>query len=278
MFIPIPRKYLESGMNLKKLVIDHIDNIKYHNIVPNLQWLTSYENTLKWYDSIEGMKDLIVSDKTVKKICKKIEDGMTIYEISQKYDVSESLVYKIKYKLSYTEISKNYTFPSKQLSEEDVIKICEELAKGKSSYKISKEMGYSQAVVNYILSRDSWTQISKDYEFPNSRINDDAVYKICEYLQEGKHPKEISKIMNISQRVIDHIRCGKTHTDISKNFTFEYDKFKVADKTVHAICKDLSEKKKFMKDIAKDNNVSLTFVKDIKYRRSRKDISDQYDW
>ena len=40
MFVPIP-----SGN--KKFVVDHIDNIKYHNIYTNLQWLTESENIKK---------------------------------------------------------------------------------------------------------------------------------------------------------------------------------------------------------------------------------------
>ena len=278
MFVPIPKKYIKKGISVKDLVIDHIDDIKYHNIIENLQWLSKAENNRKWYRSVASLEDLIISDETVEEICADLVNGFTIYEISLKYNVSEILVCDIRYRRRYTDISKDYKFPSRQISEDDARKICEQLSLGKSAKEVSDEFEYPYATVMHILVRNAWTHISKDYKFPNARTTDDVVIQICELLQDGNSIKEVSKITGVSKRTIEHIRAGRTHTDISKNYVFEYNKFKLPDKTVHNICNDLASKKFMNKEIAERNNVSLTFVKDIKRRKSRTDISRLYTW
>lgn len=278
MFIPIPRKYINKGYTYKDLVVDHKDDVKYHNIKENLQWLTQKENVRKWYKSVASIQDLTIDDDTIRKICKDLGKGKTIYEVSQKYNVSESLVYDIRFKIRYTDISKDYTFPSKQISEDEVRMICEKLQEGMTSYKISAETGISHSVIIHILCRNSWTQISKDYTFPNTRTNRETVVQICELLQEGKSLKEIEKITGVSKKVAEKIRRGETFTDISKDYVFEYDKCKVPDKIVHDVCKDIASKKYLLKDIAVRNNISYTFVKNLKARKYRNDITSLYEW
>lgn len=278
MFIPIPEKYIKKGVNLRNLVVDHIDNIKYHNIIDNLQWLTQSENIKKRYVSDDFVNDILVTEETINDICADLSGGESIYEISKKYNVTESLVHDVRFKLRYTDISKDYKFPSRQISEDDARKICEQLSLGKSAKEVSDEFEYPYATVTHILVRNAWTHISKDYKFPNARTTDDVVTQICELLQDRNSIKEVSKITGVSKRTIEHIRAGRTHTDISKNYVFEYNKFKLPDKTVHNICNDLASKKFMNKEIAERNNVSLTFVKDIKRRKSRTDISHLYTW
>lgn len=278
MFIPIPKKYLKEGININNLVIDHIDNIKYHNIIGNLQWLTKAENVRKWYQSVASLKDLTISDKTVKKICNDLCKGFTIYEIYLKYGVSELLVYDIRYRRRYTKISEKFTFPSRQISNDDAVLICENLQKGMSAADISRTFGFPESTVIHILSRNSWTQVSKDYIFPNTRTGDDTVIKICELLQDRTSIEEISKLTGASKRTIEHIRARDTHTDVSKDYVFEYNRFKIPDETIYNICIDLASKKFINKEIAERNNVSLSFVKSIKQRKHRTDISDNYEW
>ena len=106
----------------------------------------------------------------------------------------------------------------------------------------------------------------------------ELILQICEMLSNGKSPSMVSKELDISKSFVQHIALRENYTELSKGFVFNYDKFKVSDETVHNICKDLVSGSYFMKDIATRNNVSITFVKDIKYRRSRTDISDNYKW
>lgn len=277
MFIPIPKRYIKKGLSLNDLVVDHIDDIKYHNIKSNLQWLTYAENNKKSMLNAP-ISDIVITKKIVRKICNDLSKGKTIYEISLKYSVSELLVHDIKYKLRYTNISKDYVFQHSQTSIDDVEQICKLLEKGLSVRRISDEYGYSKAVVNHILSNNSWTNISKKYTFPNKRIDDTIIVKICELLQDGKTPKEISDILNVNKRLIEHIKWGETHKDISKNYTFNNLRHKYSDDVVVSICKDLESKSFTNKEIAKRNSVPLGFVKNIKGRVIRKYISDNYKW
>ena len=275
MFIPIPDKYLEKGYEYKDLVVDHIDNVKYHNIDSNLQWLTQSENTRKSL-SIMNINDLIVSKHVIKDICKDLAKGLTIYDISVKYNVSETLVADIRFKRRYCDISDKYSFISKQISEDDARNICELLQKGYSASKISKEYNYPFATIVHILAGDSWKYISKDYKFPNKRINNDTIVYICEELQKGRKSKDIANELNIKKGLVDKIKWGETHTDISKNYNIIVSKFKVSDDIVKKICEDLQLKIYTNQEIADRNKVSITFVKDIKYKKIRTDISSNY--
>ena len=89
-------------------------------------------------------------------------------------------------------------------------------------------------------------------------------------------PSAISKQYDISKRAIEHIQAKKTHTDISKNYNIVVKPFKVDDEVVHNICKDIISKEYYIREIAERNNVSITFVKDLKKGNRRKDICKQY--
>ena len=88
----------------------------------------------------------------------------------------------------------------------------------------------------------------------------------------------MKKSQGVSKKIAENIRRGETFTDISKYYVFEYDKCKVPDKIVHDICKDIASKKYLLKDIAVRNNVSYTFVKSLKARKHRNDITSLYAW
>ena len=143
---------------------------------------------------------------------------------------------------------------------------------------MAEELDVSKSVVVHILAGNSWTEISKDYVFPNKRQTDEKlIITICELLQDGFSPKEISIKLNIKKPFIQHIASRETHTDISKNYTFNYDKFKIKDEVIHNICKDLASSEYFsIKDLSKKHNVSESFIKGIKYRKHRNDISCNY--
>ena len=265
MFIPIPKKYLKRGLSYNDLVVDHKDDVKYHNITENLQWMTQSENTRKWLLSGVSVKDLIIDDET-------------IYEVSKKYDITEKLAHDIRFRLKYKYISEKYVFPTSQITEEDARRICEELAKGKSSKVVSEELGYGHATVMHILLRHTWTQVSKNYVFPNTKTTDDVARIICELLQDGKTPKEISKELDVSKKVVEKIRCGETFKHISKDYVFKYDKCKIPDKVIHTVCAEIASGKYMLTEISERNNVSYSFVKNLKARKYREDITSLYKW
>lgn len=277
MFIPVPSKYLEKDFTYLDLVVDHIDNVKYHNIVPNLQWLTQKENVLK-SALAEPANDLLAGEKDVRNICKDLEDGMTIYDVSKKHGVSELFVYRIRYKMRYREISKDYSFPNKQITKEEAEKICELLQEGKTAKEVAKLCDCKESLAAHILAGVSWKEISKNYKFPNKQLTEDLVRYICEELQKGRKSKDIADELHIKKFAVNKIKWGDTWTEISKDYNFNVSKFKCTDEVVKKICEDLASKSYTNQQVADRNGVSITFVKDIKYRRARTEISKDYDF
>jgi hypothetical protein len=131
-FLPIPKEYLKEGYTSDTLDVDHVrddDPLNHEDdTVYNLQWLTHRENIkkaqkaglyVKWH--VKGTKHpewgrpgesnptSKYSEKTVKKICKALENNkLTIVEIADKYKVPRDLVYDIKRGKTWVYISKNY--------------------------------------------------------------------------------------------------------------------------------------------------------------------------
>ena len=281
MFLPIPKKYERKLMQSKKgkikLVVDHIDNVKYHNIISNLQWLTNRENIVKTFKNADT-REFLVSEKTIEDICRDLGDGMTIYDASVKYGVSETLVHDIRYRLRYRWISEDYIFPKKQIVPERVVKICELLQEGKTAKEAAKLCDCKESTVTHILAGVSWKHISKNYKFPNKQLTEDLVRYICEELQKGRKSKDIADELHITKFTVNKIKWGDTWKEISKDYNFNVSKFKCSDEVVRRICEDLSTKKFTRQQIADRNGVSLSFVKDIKCRKARTDISKDYDF
>lgn len=275
MFIPIPTHYIEEGYSQSTLHIDHVDGVKYHNIVENLEWVTPAENLQRAINN--GLCNFkLISKETAEDICKLLELGYPINIIASDLNVSESVVHSIRYGTTWTEVSKKYTFPSNRYSITTVHLICEYIAKGYSNIQIAKLLSVSESQIQKIRKRQVWFEISKDYEFPVKKIDRETAIQICEMLQEGMKPKTIAEVIGVGKRTVEHIRDRSSWAEVSKDYIFEYEKFKVPDAIVHNICKELEEGVKYMKCIAEDNGVSLTFVKDIKYGKCRTDISKYY--
>lgn len=279
MFIPIPKEYLDMGYNEETLTIDHNDSNKRNNRVTNLQWMTRYENTMKKLRE-NYLADIVnnINIRQARQICELLAKGLPISVIASDLEVSEQVVKHIKIRKSWKDVSKNYEFPSKHISVANVKLICEYLAKGYTIKHIAEIMDLSEAIIAHIRVGDTWTEISKDYIFPKKLLSDEDVIEICEILQNNKNVniKEIAKKYDVKKSVIERIRRKETYTDITKNYTFEYSKFKVSDEVVENICKEIVEGVKLRKHIAEDNGVSLSFVKDLKAGKLRTDISSKY--
>lgn len=281
MFIPIPSQYIDAGYSQSTLTVDHIDGVKYHNIVENLEWVTQSENNkraaFRRSNNITPYDSERISAEKADAICRLLSLGYPINIVALDLNVSENIVQCIRYKISWTEISQNYTFPSNRFSEVTIRLICEYISKGYTNNKIAELLSVSSHAVQNIRKRDVWYEISKDYVFPVKKINKETAIQICEMLQNGLRPKTISEELGVGKRLVEHIRRGESWTDVSKDYIFEYDKFKTSDEVVHNICKELEIGGKYIKDIAKDNNVSISFVKSIKYGKCRTDISKNYN-
>ena len=173
--------------------VNHKDGNKKNNKATNLEWVTEKENTYHAYKTKlrkvhfgEGATDAKITKKTVKNICKMLEENEKgTREIADELGVSFAIVSNIKHKKAWLEVSKNYDISrhnhkSKpksvkkktdiKITEKDVIKICGLLQNSDLSVKeIEKITGVGKYKINAILYRNAWTKISNNYDFSKRR-------------------------------------------------------------------------------------------------------------
>lgn len=268
MFIPMPP-------GDKKYVVDHIDNIKYHNIYTNLQWLTESENSKKSSSFVGPAtpKDI------VKKICELLQDGRRICDISIECNCSELLVRDILYKIRYKRISKDYTFPVRKPDIDLIRTLCEKISNGdKSMQQIASENKVSLHLLKNIKRGQSYRDISKDYIFPerNNKYDIAIIRSICSLLSEGVSPSKTAKKLGIPKGFVQHIASGEMYQDISEEYTFNYPKYKIPDDIIISIYDDAISGKYLQWEIAKKYNVSQGFVKSIKGKKYRKSLIESH--
>ena len=108
-FIPNPEN---------KPQINHIDGIKCHNNVENLEWNTQSENMkhairtglMKSYKGIDG-RNTKNTEADVHKVCKLLEQGLTVREIAKQCGVTYAFVSGVKYNGNWADIRSQYKLP-----------------------------------------------------------------------------------------------------------------------------------------------------------------------
>jgi len=103
------------------------------------------------------------------------------------------------------------------------------------------------------------------------------VKEICELLEKGMKPKEVSKIKNITLNTVERIAYKYTWTEISKKYNLpdSYAEFKFSDDDIHSICKML-ESGKSNKFIQSKYDISTSMIRSLMAGKTRKDITSQY--
>ena len=81
--------------------------------------------------------------------------------------------------------------------------------------------------VRNIRKKIAYRDIARQYTFPanlvlkNRRLSDEIVHKICQMMQDGKMPLEISRVVNVPQKDIYDIRSGNAYRDISRTYNMK---------------------------------------------------------
>lgn len=201
-------------------------------VVCNIKNHIHYTNISKDYDFPDTSR--VLKDKTVRKICKMLEKGKPVYKISKKLGINKSIIQDIRKKRTHRDISSEYNFSSKnkieRLTENEIRKICEELLKTENILATAKKFHKSECCVRKIYNKESWRNITKDYDFkypnrlkvthPFKIIENDKVKEICELLSKGYNVAQVSSKTGICWTTVNKIRKRKTHTDISKRYRF----------------------------------------------------------
>ena len=224
-----------------------------------------------------------LDDETVHKICKLMEDGYSNTEILEKYEVNRVIISQIRCGKSYTHISKNYNISrlyNDNLSDEIVHKICKLLEEGYSNKEILEKYEVNKDTISLIRCGKTYTHISKNYNISkrhNDRLSEETVHKICTLMEDGYSNKEISEKCRVNRNNITQIRCGKSHTDISKNYNISkrYND-RLSEETVHKICKSLEEGYSIT-EISEKYKVERHNISQIRCGNIHTDISKNYN-
>jgi len=224
----VAQAFIPNPDNLPE--VNHIDGDKGNNCVSNLEWVTKTENIRHAFKtdlmdaskiSCERSSSTDKTNEEIHEICKDIQDGMKNSEICEKYDVPKQFVSKIKNRLTWKEVSKNYKWkkeaPNVLLTEEIVHEICKMLEEKVTEKVISNRFNISRGAVNGIKRGENWEEISKQYTFIKTepKVTETQVHEICQMILEHIQLKEISEILNISKYIVQDISRGKTWKKIS---------------------------------------------------------------
>lgn len=180
--------------NMGNLYVNHIDGIKTHSYLPNLEWTTSSENMIH-----AATHNLLHPSYGENHVCAKITESECIHicdllesmkysikEISKITNVPESIIQSIKSGKAWKHITKNYNFQtdhdrkSKLFSYDQLCKICEYFENYPYSNEVSLQkylkssleyIGFkniNQSAINSIrklYKKERWKYIYMKYKF-----------------------------------------------------------------------------------------------------------------
>lgn len=237
-FIPNPEN---------KKQVNHKDGDKSNNILENLEWNTPKENIIHSY--VTGLHKVgfgeesnnpKITKKKAKQIYELLETNeFTLDEIAEVTETTRSIVYNIKHKLAWIDISKDYKVEnhtlrsdgSKKLAKSVVIEICKLLEDGKLTIsEIRDKTNVSNSAILDIANRESWENVSKNYNvemFNRARAKTDKkrikkVKDICNDLQNTNIDiKDIAMKHEVPYQYVYNIFTRRTHKYISKYYNFE---------------------------------------------------------
>ena len=211
----------------------------------------------------------------VHKICKMIENGQGITEISKELNIPKYKVTDIRCGRTFKYISENYNiFKNKRiinrLDNDTVHKICKMIEDGYGNEELSKIFNITSEYIGEIKNGKYHSNISKKYNFQKRELNhydSGVIHNICKMIEDGYRNIDIITTCNVPATMVSYIRCGLRHTDISKEYNIQYHSVKrrYDKETVDNICKLLKEGKS-ARYISETTGVSKSTIKTIKLK------------
>lgn len=163
--------------NMDYLEVNHIDGDRNNNYLSNLEWVTPSENVRHAFkiglrEPMSGERNGMsrIDVETVIKICDDIMlNCYTENELSEKYNISTSLIHGIKHKTHWKHITQNYDFPKQiqgntKLTEDEVRQICADINKKIYSLSdLSDKYNVTVSCVKDIKYKRTWRYITREY-------------------------------------------------------------------------------------------------------------------
>lgn len=227
--------------------VNHIDGVKTNNDVSNLEWNTAQENMdhgwrmglhkARYGDESYNPK---ISSKEAKKICKLLEENeLTLDEIAEKVGTTRLIVYNIKHKLAWNEISDKYMVENHtvradgtmRMTKEIAHAVCKDLEENKlCTHEIAEKYGVSTRSVGEIYEQKTHLDVSSQYNIRNHTIrpnvdkkNMDKVKDICALLQDTDLTiAEIAEKVDAPKPLCYRILYRKAWKHISNVYDFSH--------------------------------------------------------
>lgn len=192
------------------IMVNHLDGIKSHNWVWNLEWCDNKANIQHAYrtglckgNSRNDPDNLWFNDEQKHQICKMIQDKVPTKKIAEVIGVPFSrkftkLISKVRNKDRWADISKDYVFESALKTDEEIHKICQLLDSGMESKDVARVLGMELDNRFYTLIHD--LRAGKRFpdivsQYPNVKrvykTDQEAEYA-CKRLVEGISPQMVA--------------------------------------------------------------------------------------
>lgn len=222
-FIDVPQNYIDDGLNIDSLEVNHKNGIKHHNAVFNLEWCTPKENRIHAVKT--GLVPLKFSPEIIHEVCKYLEEGKSNAFIREKTNVTDGTIYALVRGDVRKDIVSEYKIfgRRKELTDEIIHNICKDLIEGQGAYDTAAKYGISADYVYALRKNEYRPDITSQYDFSKSvvkdRLSEDVIRSICIDIRDKVLTvNEIAKKYNISVVYVKSIKYGKKKREISKDY------------------------------------------------------------
>ena len=169
----IAENFLENPEN--KPVVNHKNLIKCDNRLENLEWVTYKENNHHMQENranrdADGVALWATYTKEqIIKVCEMLADGRRNIDIEKETGVSKGVVYSVRTRKLWVDVSKDYEFREKsrqrKVSTETIHWVCKQIQDGKTNIAIAEELGnkLSRQAICKIRVGLLYADISKEY-------------------------------------------------------------------------------------------------------------------
>lgn len=219
---------------------NHKNGKREDNTVWNLEWVTPRENKEhaiqhQLMRNAENHPNTSISNDKAKEICQLMEQGYSNSTIAHQLNVDTSLVYNIRIGHSFRHIGKQFkldtpvTYDEFKLTDDVVTKICEELSKGCTIDKVSKDLDVPYYKVKDIKDQRNYKHITKLYNFEkrSSKLSIETVHEICKRLEKGESCIDITRALNLGRNTVSSIKRGASYPNISKLYNIPESKKRI---------------------------------------------------
>jgi hypothetical protein len=163
----------------------------------------------------------------------------------------------------------------------EVNQICTMLQNNIPVGTIAEKFKCKKSTIEDIKYGKTYGNISKDFNIVSKKkpkaTNDNIVHEICRRLENGDRIIDICNELNVKRHVVNDIKAGRNHADISSQYNIPDTRGYLPESEVRKICELLQQGYSASK-ISNMLNISEGTIAFIRARKTFVDISKDYKW